>query len=215
METRGAVLWFHGGGWKVRAPEDGAALAAHGLTVIEGAYRFVHEARWPAQLEDARECWRAAREKAGDLPLFVAGDSAGAQVALQLGLRGLDDPGQVAGIMAFWPPTDPLAPDFLDLRAHDNPWEDLIGHTPYAGDEATFDAAPVNHVGNGVPVLLVHGTADASIPVTQTTDLVSALLAAGHPVHALITHGGHALPLTRPDIGAAVDAFLEATLTSS
>ncbi|AVT33126.1 hypothetical protein C6361_30915 [Plantactinospora sp. BC1] len=63
-----------------------------------------------------------------------------------------------------------------------------------------------------MPVLLAHGRADAAVPVGQAVALTSALLRAGHPVHSLVTDGGHALPLHRPDIRAVVAAFLDANL---
>jgi predicted esterase len=61
----------------------------------------------------------------------------------------------------------------------------------------------------------VHGAHDTAVPVSQTMALTSALLAFGHPVHALITDGGHALDLGRDDIRAVVRAFLAARLIPS
>ncbi|MEV1331998.1 alpha/beta hydrolase [Micromonospora costi] len=212
MAERGVVLWIHGGGWRARASEDGAALAAHGLRVVPTTYRFVHEARWPAQLDDVRAAARRARAEAGGLPLLVAGDSAGGMLALHLALRGVDEPDDVAGALAYWPPVDPLATDWKRLRDGDDPWADLIGHPPATGDPATVDASVGTHVGNRVPVLLVQGVDDRSVPATQAVGLTGALLAAGHPVHSWMTHGGHALPLDRPDLYAVAAAFLDTVL---
>jgi acetyl esterase/lipase len=212
MEPVGAVLWLHGGGWRARSTETGAALAGHGLLVLPGSYRLSGEACWPAQLADVRACARAAREQIGDLPLLVAGDSAGAHLALHLGLRGIDRRDDVDGVLAFWPPVDPLAEDWLRTRGDDDPWARLIGHPPAAGDPATVDSSPLAHVGNRVPVLVVHGTQDTAVPVSQTVALTSALIRAGHPVHSLITNGGHGLDLDREDLQAVIRAFLGATL---
>ncbi|GLW12391.1 hypothetical protein Misp01_75190 [Microtetraspora sp. NBRC 13810] len=211
MEDIAFVLWLHGGGWRGRSAENGGALAEHGLIVLEGSYRLTDEAHWPAQLEDAREATRRARTRAHGRPLIVAGDSAGAHLALHVGLRGIDEPGDVDAVMAFWPPVDPLADDWLQARKDDDIWESLIGHPPAPGDAATVDSTPLTHVGSGVPVLLVHGAQDDRVPVTQTTAMSSALLATGHPVHTLITHGGHGLDLRRDDIAAIVRAFLSVT----
>ncbi|MGX7675933.1 alpha/beta hydrolase fold domain-containing protein [Plantactinospora sp. DSM 117369] len=214
MTERGVVLWLPGGGWRGWSDEDGAALAGHGLTVVQGRYRLSSEARWPAQLADVRAAAREplARARAAGLPFLVAGDSAGGHLALHLGLRGVAEPEDVDGVLAFWAPIDPLDEEFLQARRGDNPWEALLGHQPTAGDPATVDAIPRSHVGNRVPVLLAHGVADASVPVGQAVALTSALLQAGHPVHSLVTHGGHALPLDRPDIRAVIAAFLDANL---
>ncbi|RKN18124.1 alpha/beta hydrolase [Micromonospora musae] len=215
MTERGVLLWIHGGGWRARASEDGAALAAHGLRVVPAGYRLVHEARWPAQLEDVRAAARRARAEAGGLPLLVAGDSAGGMLALHLALRGVDRPDDVAGVLAYWAPVDPLGTDWRRLRAGDDPWADLLGHPPAPGDPATVDATVTTHAGNGVPVLLVQGTDDRSVPATQAVGLTGALLAAGHPVHSWLTHGGHALALDRPDLHAATAAFLDTVLPAS
>ncbi|MDQ7905014.1 alpha/beta hydrolase [Phytohabitans sp. ZYX-F-186] len=218
MTERGVVLWLPGGGWRGWSTEDGAALAGHGLTVVPGRYRLSHQAPWPAQLADVRAAAHEplARARSAGVPFLVAGDSAGGHLALQLGLRGVAEPGDVDAVLAFWPPVDPLADDWLralrTTRSGDNPWRDLLGHEPAAGDPLTVDAIPLSHVGNQVPVLVVHGLHDTAVPVSQTAALVSALLRAGHPVHSLITHGGHALRLDRPDIAAVVAAFLDANL---
>ncbi|SCL67094.1 Acetyl esterase/lipase [Micromonospora citrea] len=211
MTERGVLLWIHGGGWRGRSSEDGAGLARHGLRVVQATYRLSHEAHWPAQLDDVREAARRARAAAPELPLLVGGDSAGATLALHLALRGVDRRDDVAAGLAWWAPTDPLAAQFR-LRPDGNPWADLIGHPPAADDPATVDATVATHAGNGVPVLLVHALDDRSVPVGQTVDLTAALLAAGHPVHSLITHGGHGLDLDRPDLAAVTTAFLDTVL---
>ncbi|SIN16104.1 alpha/beta hydrolase [Micromonospora cremea] len=210
MTERAVLLWIHGGGWRGQASEDGAALAGHGLRVVPARYRLAHEAHWPAQLTDVREEARRARDDGR--PLLVGGDSAGAMLALQAGLRGIDRPDDVTGVLAYWPPVDPLDPEWVRLRDGNDPWVDLLGHPPAAGDPATVDATVGTHVGNRVPVLLVHGTADRSVPVSQTVRLTGALLAAGHPVHSWVTDGGHALELDRPDLRAVAAAFLDSVL---
>lgn len=212
MTERGVLLWIHGGGWRARSTEDGAALARYGLRVVPATYRLVDQAHWPAQLDDVRAAARAARAAAGDRPLLVAGDSAGGTLALHLALRGVDRPDDVTAALAYWPAVDPLATDWRRLGRADDPWAGLLGHPPTAGDPATVDATVTTHAGNRVPVLLVHGVADRSVPVSQSVDLAAALLAAGHPVHAWITHGGHALALHRPDLAAVTGAFLDTVL---
>lgn len=212
MKQIGAVLWLHGGGWRARSTETGEALTEHGLLVVPGSYRLTDTAVWPAQLADVRAAARRARGQAGDLPLLVAGDSAGAHLALHLGLRGIDRRDDIAGVLAFWPPVDPLAEDWLRTRGDNDPWVGLLGHRPTDRDPTTVDSSPLAHVGNHVPVLVVHGNEDSSVPVSQTVALTSALIRAGHPVHALITNGGHGLDLRREDIQAVIGAFLGTTL---
>ncbi|WP_349880701.1 alpha/beta hydrolase [Micromonospora sp. HUAS YX12] len=216
MTERAVLLWIHGGGWRARAEEDGAALASLGLRVVPATYRFSHQARWPAQLDDVRAAARAARAGADGLPLLVGGDSAGGMLALQLGLRGVDRPGDVAGVLAYWAPVDPLDPEQRRRRAPgDDPWTDLLGHPPATGDPATTDATVATHLGSGVPVLLVQGRDDVAVPAAQPIELTGRLLAAGHPAHLWLTHGGHALDLARPDLLAAAAAFLDRVLPAA
>ncbi|MGV9373079.1 alpha/beta hydrolase [Micromonospora tulbaghiae] len=216
MTERAVLLWIHGGGWRARAEEDGTALASLGLRVVPATYRFSHQARWPAQLDDVRAAARAARAAAGGLPLLVGGDSAGGMLALQLGLRGVDRPGDVAGVLAYWAPVDPLDPEQRRRRAPgDDPWTDLLGRPPAAGDPATVDATVATHLGSGVPVLLVQGRDDEAVPAAQPVELAGRLLAAGHPTHLWLTHGGHALDLARPDLRAAAAAFLDSVLPAA
>ncbi|MGI5215804.1 alpha/beta hydrolase [Plantactinospora sp. CA-290183] len=211
----GIVLWLPGGGWRAWATEDGTALAEHGLTVVQGRFRLAPEATWPAQLADVRAAARPllARARAAGVPFLVAGDSSGGHLALHLALRGVDSPADVDGVLAYWPPVEPLSARWRQARGDDDPWVGLLGHRPAADDPTTVDAIPLTHVDrNRVPVLLVHGAQDTAVPVGQTVALTAALLDAGHPVHSLVTHGGHELALDRPDIRAVTRAFLTATL---
>ncbi|MET8145430.1 alpha/beta hydrolase [Sphaerisporangium sp. NPDC005288] len=207
---RRALIWLHGGAWMQRdaGERSRGILAAHGLDVHPATYRLSHEATWPAQLDDVREAARKVRADHPGVPLLVAGTSAGAHLALHLALRGVDAPDDVAGVIAWAPPLDPLAADWPECRDAGSPWARLLGHVPAPGDQATADVTPANHVGNGVPVLLLHGREDDVVPATQTLDLSNALLASGHPVTTYLTAGGHDDDLGREDVRQVVASFL-------
>jgi acetyl esterase/lipase len=214
--ARAVVLWLPGGGWHTLASSDLSYFENAGLRVVEGRYRLSDVATWPAQLDDVRAAARAAQEqaRADGLPLLVAGDSAGAHLALHVGLRGR--PGDVAAVVAVEPPVDPLAPDWPPPRVEGSQWHRLLGHLPAPGDPATRDVSVAPHAGNGVPVLLVHGNADESVPASQSLHLAVALLAAGHPVTLLVadgTHGG--LDFRRADLAAVLDRFLTQVLSAA
>lgn len=209
MGDGAVVLWVHGGGWYSRDSTDVSLFELLGMRVVHARYRLSGEATWPAQLDDLRAEARAARLPG--VPLIVAGASAGGHLALHLGLRGVDHPGDVDAVLAFEPPVDPLAPDWPRARAEGNPWHRLLGHVPAPDDAATLDCTVTAHVGTGTPVLLTHGTNDVAVPPTQTLGLAAALLAAGHPVHVSVADGGHGeLDLRRPDMAASVRRFLAA-----
>jgi acetyl esterase len=213
MVDKAVVLWMHGGGWYSRETVDVSGLERLGLRVVHARFRLSGEATWPAQLEDLRAEARAAR--LAGVPFVVAGDSSGGHLALHLGLRGVDRPGDVDAIVAFEPPVDPLAADWPRARVDGNPWHGLLGHLPAAGDTATHDCTVTTHVGTGTPVLLVHGADDTAVPPTQSLDLAAALCRAGHPVRVMVTDGGHGeLELGRTDITEFVRRFLQKTLHS-
>ncbi|MFR9777447.1 alpha/beta hydrolase fold domain-containing protein [Micromonospora sp. MS34] len=207
MGDGAVVLWVHGGGWHSREDTDVSLFENLGLRLVHARYRLSGEATWPAQLDDLRAEARAALVPG--IPLVVAGASAGGHLALHLGLRGVDRPGDVDAVLAFEPPVDPLAPDWPRARAEGNPWHQLLGHVPAPGDAGTLDCAVTSHLGAGTPVLLAHGANDLAVPPTQTLGLATALLAAGHPTQLMITDTGHGqLDLHRPDVGAFVQRFL-------
>ncbi|GAA3835311.1 hypothetical protein GCM10022226_66070 [Sphaerisporangium flaviroseum] len=205
------LVWVHGGAWRARAASERSRgiLAAHGLDVVPVTHRLSTQATWPAQLDDVRAAARKARADHPGVPLLVGGISSGAHLALHLGLRGVDGPDDVTAVIACSPPLDPLAADWPECRVPGSPWTRLLGHVPSAGDEMTADATPANHVGNGLPVLLVHGADDTVVPPTQTLDLTNALLASGHPVTAYLTTAGHDVDLAGDDARQVTASFLE------
>jgi len=91
VETpRGVIVYLHGGGWVVGALDDYATYAkalaaATNCAVLLPDYRLAPEHPFPAGLEDTEDAIRwAARGETGlpaNLPLVIAGDSAGANLA--------------------------------------------------------------------------------------------------------------------------------------
>jgi acetyl esterase len=114
-ETGGLVVYLHGGGWVVGTLEDydivARALAQRsGSAVLLVDYRLAPEHPFPAGLHDAQDALRwAARQRAAfqpeSVPLVVAGDSAGANLATvaALTLRGEIE---LALQLLFYPVTD-------------------------------------------------------------------------------------------------------------
>jgi acetyl esterase len=103
---RQAILFIHGGGWAFcsAATHEGAArqLALEtGAAVITFDYRLAPEHPYPAGLEDCRSLWAARAQILPDRFWSVAGDSAGANlaVALMFGLTAQDMP--QAGLLFY------------------------------------------------------------------------------------------------------------------
>jgi acetyl esterase len=88
----GAILYLHGGGWFAMSIDthDGMLrrLAVQsGMAVLAVDYRLAPENPFPAGLQDCVAAWRWLRAQAAGLGLdperlFIAGDSAGANLAL-------------------------------------------------------------------------------------------------------------------------------------
>ncbi|OLT21778.1 esterase [Pseudonocardia sp. CNS-139] len=116
-ETRGLVVYFHGGGFVLGSlastdPLCRLLAAQSGVRVLSVDYRLAPEHPYPAALDDAITAYRAVRADAtsfGADPDLVAvgGDSAGANLALvvahQQAVRGLPVP---AFVLALYPVTD-------------------------------------------------------------------------------------------------------------
>ncbi len=114
---RPVVVWFHGGGWAAGDARGGpfggtdgpaffAELAGRGYVVASASYRFVREAKFPAQVEDARAAVRYLRANAAHYGIdptqvFAAGGSAGGYLSTMLGLA--------CGDASFDPPARPGA----------------------------------------------------------------------------------------------------------
>lgn len=116
-ERAPAIVFFHGGGWILGDLEthDGLCRAladATDCTVVAVDYRLAPEHRFPAGLED---CYAATRwvannaEAIGTEPgeLVVAGDSAGATLAVGVGMLARDRDGpEIDYQVLAYPPTD-------------------------------------------------------------------------------------------------------------
>lgn len=95
-EPVGQIFYFHGGGW-VFGTLDGFDPAcreladASGCEVLSVDYRLSPEHRFPAAHDDGRAAIAALRDPA--LPLVVAGDSAGGNIAAGLALRARAESG--------------------------------------------------------------------------------------------------------------------------
>ncbi len=114
--VRGVIVYYHGGGWVLGSVDQFDALgrrlaAATGCAVVLVDYRLAPEHRYPAALEDAWTAlqWTAANigEIAGrQVPLIVAGDSAGGCLAAVVAQRSLEHGPEIALQVLVYPVTD-------------------------------------------------------------------------------------------------------------
>jgi acetyl esterase/lipase len=167
------VVYIHGGGWRSGSRRQfygyAAQMATSGFVGVTIDYRLSSEARYPAAVEDCCAAIHWVRANATKYNLDpnrvgVAGQSAGGHLAAMLGVTA-DTALKVRAVAAFNPVLD------LAAAAQANPGEpgsaitDFLGVT-YAEDPDLWkEASPLAHVSrNSAAMLLLHGTADATVP---------------------------------------------------
>jgi len=222
------VVWIHGDTWRDGSKADCPVtwLALEGYAVASIGYRTSDLARFPAQLDDCRAAIAEIVRRAGEWGLdptriAVVGHGGGGLLAALVGLA--DDP---ADDEAAAPRSPPAAIALLsaptDLTSlgpeHDRPRSPaslLVGGPLPEVREAALRASPVWHVSpDDPPCLVIHGTADPSVPVEQAVRLDAALSAVGVPsTLLLLDRAGHAASIGRDSpAGRAILEFLDAVL---
>jgi acetyl esterase/lipase len=204
-----AVLLIHGGGWtsldKSTMRRMGQFLASFGFVAFSADYRLFQgtQNRWPAQLDDMQRAVRWIRGNAakyGVNPDRVGafGHSAGAQLAALLGMEETRDnsapdlakySSKVQAVVDVSGPTDFSNEKDADGMAF---LTSLFGVDYAKHPEVWRDASPVFHVSrDDAPFLIVHGTHDESVPISQAQELFEKLQAAGVPVSFVKVDDGH------------------------
>lgn len=215
------VVFFYGGGWqrgeRAQYRFVGRRLAQEGLLVIVADYRTYPDARFPSFVEDAARAvaWshqNAARYGGDPARLFVAGHSAGAQIAALLATdarylraEGLE-PTALAGAIGLSGPYDfVISGKYRRVFGPVSQWP---------------QAQAINFVdGAEPPFLLVHGTGDRVVAARNSVQLARKLTA--NDVHAellLLDDAGHSAPLLglydprrSPQLLPALLGFIDAT----
>jgi acetyl esterase len=111
VTTRGLIVFFHGGGWVTGSLDEvetlGRRLADQsGCTVVLAEYRLAPEHPFPAAVDDAWSALLWAGERVDGLPLIVAGDSAGANLAAVVAQRTVREGPSLALQILVEPVTD-------------------------------------------------------------------------------------------------------------
>jgi acetyl esterase/lipase len=201
------VVLVHGGFWRDRYRRDlmvplADDLAGRGYASWNVEYRRVGPTGGgvPATLEDVAAAVDHLADLAGEVPLDLArvcvvGHSAGGQLALWVAGRVRLPPDAPGAAPRIVPRVAVGQAAVASLRAGwqlgDGAPVDLVGGTPQEHPERYGVADPVALVGHGVPVLLVHGEEDDTVPVEQSERYEAAASAAGDPVRSVVLPGGH------------------------
>jgi acetyl esterase/lipase len=202
------VIWVGGGGWiqmgKGGCERLAAWLTGYGFAVAGIEYRVSGEAIFPAQIQDCKAAVRWLRAHAAEYGLDERrigawGDSAGGHLVELLstasGVSEFDEDGvhpeQSSAIQAccsFYGPSD-----LTDLPAASDLVTRLLGCPAEACPEVAAWASPITYASaSSAPHLLVHGDADAIVPISHSYRFLVALAQHGVDVVLYVRHGvGH------------------------
>jgi monoterpene epsilon-lactone hydrolase len=134
---RGRLLHFHGGAFRMGAPEAVATFAAAlaercGVMVVCPAYRLAPEHPFPAALIDGMAVIDALDDGSG-LPLYLSGDSAGGGLAAGLAALAIAQERPIGGLI--------LLSAWLDLTVTSDSYEENAVTDPLFSRAAASDAA--------------------------------------------------------------------------
>lgn len=218
------ILYIHGGGWVgghtrhsgalANFPAVLASLASEGFVVASLEYRLSGEAKFPAQVQDAKASLRFLRDNAAKYRIDptrigIWGGSAGGHLTALTALSCKDtslDPAANNDACPTAAVTWYGVYDFAALAATrengvDGSAERLLGCTARCSAETYAPASPVTYIdAKDPPFLLIHGTEDKVVPVEQSRIGEAKMRAAGIPVETMYIEGvDHSFIGTTPE----------------
>jgi acetyl esterase/lipase len=236
------AVYIHGGGWAggsatlsgFEVPLAGA-LVLRGIAVASINYRLSAAATWPAPIIDSRCALRFFRAHAAQYRIDpdrigVYGSSAGGHLAAlaglappQAGFDGGDWGDQSSSVRAV---VDLYGPSDLTVNATAAAIDSLVfkefGAHLESGASVLREASPVTYISaHAPPFLIIHGDHDTVVPLSQSQELESRLVAAGVPAHLVVVKnaehvflpaGTGAISPSLPQIDNAVVDFFGKTL---
>ena len=205
------VVMVPGGSWTTSDTTGFAPLAADlarsGIVAATARVRAADDGVvYPAPVEDILCAVAVATQRVSSRgyrpgPIAVLGHSSGAHLAA-LAVLTYDD-------HAFSCRAPAVEPDALvglsgpyDISRMPDVASALFGAGPYEAPEAWENANPVQRADRrpDVPVLLLHGEDDGTVPVDFTTQFGDALEEAGHPTTVTVVPGVDHLGIFRADV---------------
>ncbi|MBE5160002.1 alpha/beta hydrolase [Vibrio parahaemolyticus] len=202
LENPPLVIFVHGGQWKrndksqVELYQRVEKLTDAGFAIASINWTYSTTSVWPTQRDDVKTAMQFLQSNASKLgysydSVAIWGQSSGAHMAIWGGLLSADYGKPVDAIVSWYAPTDlyHIASDRAQQAGskvsisdgEKAPESQLIGKNVLENKTEADEASPLYYVKN-LPVgqklptfLLVHGTADHTVPMAQTTRLYEAI----------------------------------------
>ena len=195
------IVFVHGGGWKNGSKDSGkrgAWLVPHGFAIASISYRLTDLGQWPDQINDCYAAVRWVRKNAKRYGLSGErigcwGTSAGGHLTALMGTRTFTGRERVSSRVqatADWFGPSELLTMPPNNVGNGRTAEDvaksngaiLLGSTVKDVPKLAKDASALDNVsGDDSPFLIMHGTADPGVPISQSEKLHAALTAVGVP----------------------------------
>ena len=201
------IIWIHGGGWQSGSKENvnGTWLIQKGFAIVSINYRLTDKAIHPAQINDCKAAIRWIRANAqkyhfDNNKIGVFGSSAGGHLAALVGSSGdvkdlegdvggnLSHSSRVQAVCDWYGPANFLTicgtvPPTSNHCDETSPEGKLIGGDLRTNPDKCKSVSPITYVSkDDPPFLIMHGTADNTVPFHQSVELDSAYKAIGHDV---------------------------------
>ena len=194
------LVFIHGGSWKGGKRSDYLVYLLHfagkGYMTATVSYRLLRDSIYPAAVQDVTDAVRWLSENGGQYGydpnrIALVGGSAGAHLAMLAGYGwssgspstdNLDKLGLVPGIKAVVNIYGPV--DLTTPYARNQPLvKNFLGHSFEDSPELYKYASPVTWLHDSCPpTLILHGTSDNLVPVSQADMLKEKLDSLGIPV---------------------------------
>jgi acetyl esterase/lipase len=219
-----ALVMIHGGAWVSGDKTDmNEAIASLRNQLPEFAlfninYRLANLPAtnlWPTQLDDVNSAMAFISSKSGEYQfnankMAIGGASAGAHLALLKAYKYNN--GSIKAVVDMFGPTD-MADLFIKNSSYQPLLTIFMGGSPASNPSAYTNASPLFSVAStSAPTIILHGTADAVVPLSESDSLNNRLTTAGvahqYEKYSLEGHGFWSAPNTA-DALTRIAAFLK------
>lgn len=189
------VLGIHGGGW---SNGDQTAysylwpkLRPLGIGLVLASYRLAPRHPFPAAYDDLLFTLRWLSEHGGEHQLdtgrcVLFGGSAGGHLSTLLAARATaeDQPRPtLCGLAQYCGIMDTVSQFAWDENRQSSMTSQFVIGTPQQAPEVHRAASPLQHLHAGMPpVWMAHGSADPTVPFSQSLEVVKRLRSLGHDV---------------------------------